>query len=111
VDHGLDVAGLALDGRGELVEGFAVLGDDAAVLAADALGREDDRRQRVLDLVRNAPRDVGPGGRALRGDELGDVVERHDRADFAGTRLFAGDADGEDALLLADGDRDLVRAA
>ena len=34
---------------------------DVAVFAAQALGRKLDRRQRVLDLVRDAPGDVGPG--------------------------------------------------
>ncbi len=44
------------------------------------LGRELDRRQRVLDLVRDAAGDVAPSGGALRGDKLGDVVERDDEA-------------------------------
>ena len=80
VDHRLDVGRLALDRRRQLVEGLAVLGDDAAVLAPDAVGRQDDRGQRVLDLVRHAAGDLAPGARALRGDELGDVVEGDDGA-------------------------------
>ena len=62
------------------VEDRRVVGDHLAVFAAQALGRELDRRQRVLDLVGDAPRHVGPGRRALRGDEIGDVVERDDIA-------------------------------
>ena len=44
----------------------AILGDGLAEPPPEALGRKLDRRQRVLDLVRDAPRDVGPGGAALR---------------------------------------------
>ena len=49
-------------------------------LDLQALGGELDRRERVLDLVREAPRDFGPGGVALRLDQLGDVVEHHARS-------------------------------
>ena len=82
VDHALDVVDLPHDRVRALVEHLAIRGDDLAVFAADALGRELDRGQRVLDLVRDAPRHVGPGGGALRRDEIGDVVER-DRRDPA----------------------------
>ena len=46
-------------------------------LVLQPLGRELDRRQRVLDLVRQAPRHLAPGLAALRRDDLGDVVEHH----------------------------------
>ena len=49
--------------------------DLAAILALEALGGKLDRGERVLDLVRDATRDIGPGGIALGGDEVGDVVE------------------------------------
>ena len=39
---------------------------DLAVFAAQAFRRKLDRRQRIFDLVRDAARDVGPGGGALR---------------------------------------------
>ncbi len=52
-------------------------------LALEALGRELDRRQRVLDLVREPARDLAPRRVALRLREIGDVVE-HD--DVAGDR-------------------------
>ena len=45
---------------------------------AQALGRELDRGERVLDLVGDAPGDVAPGGHTLRHDEVGDVVEADD---------------------------------
>ena len=76
VDHALDVVDLADDRVGALVEDVLAFDDVPAVAALQALGRKLDRRQRVLDLVRDAPRDVGPGGAALRGDEIADVVER-----------------------------------
>src|SRR5438105_7484215 len=78
VDHAADVLDLADDGIGALIEDLAVLGDDLAVTAPDALGRKLDRRQRILDLMRNAPRDICPGRRALRLDEIGDVVDSND---------------------------------
>ena len=37
-------------------------------------------RQRVLDLVRDAPGHIGPGGLALGGLQFGDVVEGDDEA-------------------------------
>ena len=55
-------------------------GDVLAVLAPQPLGRELDRRQRVLDLVGDAPGDVAPGGVALGGDQAGDVVEGQHQA-------------------------------
>ncbi len=61
---------------GALIENRAVLGDDLAVFAADRSARQLDRGQRILDLVRDAARNVRPGRRALRQHELGDVVER-----------------------------------
>ena len=51
------------------------------------LGRKLDRRQRILDLVRDAARDIGPGGLALRRLQLGDVVEGGDEAERAAPAL------------------------
>ena len=80
IHHAADVADLADDGVGALVEDVLVGLDLRAVFALQALGRELDGRQRVLDLMRDAARDVGPGGVALRRDEIGDVVEGEDVA-------------------------------
>ena len=80
VDHALDVVDLAHDRVGALIEHGRIVGDGLAVFAPQPLGRELDRRQRVLDLVRDAARDVGPGRGALRRHQLGDVVERDDVA-------------------------------
>ncbi len=49
-------------------------------LDREALGRELDRRQRVLDLVREPARDLAPRGVALRLHEIGHVVEHDDVA-------------------------------
>src|SRR6185295_8133560 len=55
--------------------------------ASDALRRQLDRRQRVLDFVRQAARDLAPGRVALRLQERGDVVEHDDEA--AGAAVLA----------------------
>ena len=55
-------------------------------LDGEALGRQLDRRQRVLDLVREAPRDLGPRRVALRQHQLGNVVEHDDVARVAARR-------------------------
>jgi hypothetical protein len=62
VDHAADVADLADDRVGALrskVSRSSVIW--LAVFALQPLGRKLDRRQRVLDLVRDAPRDIRPG--------------------------------------------------
>ncbi len=58
-----------------------------AELPAHALGAQLDRRQRILDLVRQPPRHVAPRRHALRPDERRHVVEDQDRA--AGTAIVA----------------------
>ena len=82
VHHALDVVDLAHDRVGALIEHRRVVGDRLAVFAAQPLGRELDRGQRVLDLMGDAAGDVGPGRGALRRHQLGDVVERDDIAAF-----------------------------
>jgi hypothetical protein len=57
---------------------LALVADERAELAAQPLGGELDRRQRVLDLVGDAAGDVAPGGHALGDDEVGHVVEGDD---------------------------------
>ena len=105
IDHAPDIRHLANDGIGALVEDVPVLGDGGAVFAANALGRELDRRQRVLDLVGNAACHVGPRGAPLGADQLGDIVEGHD---IALARAFARHADGEIAFRARAAERDLV---
>jgi two-component system nitrogen regulation sensor histidine kinase NtrY len=65
IDHLPEVADLADDGAGKLVEQFAVLLDLLAVTPLQALSGELDRGQRILDFVRDAAGDVGPRGLPL----------------------------------------------
>ncbi len=82
VDHPPKVADLADDGAGQLVEGGRIALDLLAVAALEPFGGELDRGQRILDLVRDAARDVGPGGAALVEQLLGNIVEGEDEAPF-----------------------------
>ena len=68
-------------------------------LRLQAFGGKLDGRQRVLDFMGNAARDVGPGGVALGRNQIGDVVEGHDIAVLGIIRTFGGDADDEIAVL------------
>ncbi len=111
VDHRLEVGHLPLDGHRQPVERLAVVRDVLGVLLAQPLGRKLYRRQRVLDLVGDAPGDVRPGRRALGHDEIGDVVEGDDRADVAAAGALARHHHGEGALLAADVERHLVLRA
>ena len=79
VDHPPQVADLADDRAGQPLEGLRVRCDLLAEAALQPLGGELDRGQRVLDLMRDAPGDVGPGGAALVGQLVGDVVEGQHR--------------------------------
>src|SRR3546814_20399714 len=58
--------------------------------ALQALGGELDRRQRVLDFVRNAPCDVGPCGAALVEHLLGNVLEAEHETVALRDRLGVG---------------------
>ena len=67
VDHAAQVADLADDRSGQPLERLLVGLDFLPEAALQPFGGELDRRQRVLDLVGDAPRDVRPGGAALVG--------------------------------------------
>ena len=54
--------------------------DLLAVLALQTFCGKLDWCQRVLDFMGNAARDVGPGGIALGGNQISDVVEGQDKA-------------------------------
>ena len=108
VDDAAEVVGLAHDHVGVLLERGTLRADHRAELAAQALGRELDRGERVLDLVGDAPGDVAPRRHALRHDEVGHVVEGDDVAlEVAVVGLAAGDADEEVALAGAAAELDL----
>src|SRR5581483_799230 len=99
VDHACHVPDLPDDRVGALLEHVPVFRDHPAVLALDALGRELYRGQRVLDLVGDAARHVGPRRGALCRDELGDVVEGDHRAVVLLPLLLVRHAHHEVALL------------
>ena len=61
--------------------------------------------------MRDAASNVRPCRGALRGDELGDVVEGEDGAVIFFIRALICDADGEGALLPADVEGDLLQGA
>ena len=79
-----------------------------AVFPAQTFGRKLDRRQRILDFMGDAPRDIGPGRIALRRDEFGDVVEGHDMAVLGVIRALGRDPHDEAAILLAGPEIDLA---
>lgn len=97
------------DRIGALVEDGPVTRVDLlAVAALDALGGQLDRRQRVLDLMGDAPCHVAPCGRALGDDEIGDVVER-DHVGFAHVaHLLAGNLHTQRPHSAAAHQRDLL---
>jgi hypothetical protein len=65
-----------LDDRPRAVVEHRVVGAELRrVAAAEPLGRELDRRQGVLDLVRDAARDLAPRLHALHPQEVGHVLE------------------------------------
>jgi len=80
VDHPPEVADLADDRLGQTRKRRIVRVDLAAVAALEALRRELDGGERVLDLVRDPSGDVRPGGAALIEQLLRDVVEGQDGA-------------------------------
>ena len=80
VDHPPQVAHLAHDGAGQSLEGFGFGPDFLAEPALKPLGGELNGRQRVLDLVRDAARNVRPCSAPLVAQLIGNVVKRNDRA-------------------------------
>ncbi len=75
VDHTPEVADLALDRPGQLDEGGVVLRQLGAIATVEPFGRQMDRGQRVLDLMRDPARDVRPGRTTLIRQSLRHVVE------------------------------------
>ena len=88
VDHAAHVLDLAHDGVRAHREGLRVALDLFQVLAFQALRRKLDGGQGVLDLMGDAPGDVGPGRRALGGHQLRDIVEGDHVADDIAAKAF-----------------------
>ena len=78
VHHLLHRFDLLDDGVRGAIEQLAFAPFGLQILAAQPLGGELNRRQRILDLVREPPRHFAPGRVALRLQQRRDVVE-HDR--------------------------------
>src|SRR5271165_6008980 len=88
VDHAADITHMPDDRIGADREGFRVVLDLLEISAPQPLRRQLDRGQWVLDLVRNATGDIGPGCLALCRQQFGNVVECDDEAaDFAAVML------------------------
>ena len=86
-------AGLASSGKGLL---------DPVEAVPDAVGRELNRCQGVLDLVSQSPGDLLPGGEFLRPDQLRQVVQDHQVLDAVLERqVGGGGGDGQWRLALA----------
>ena len=79
-------------------------------MAAQPLGAELDRRERVLDLVRQPTRDLAPGRDPLRTNQRRDVIEDHDHA--IGRAVVAAQRRGHHRQVdfaPLEGDRDFLR--
>ena len=75
IDHALHRADLIDDGIGAAGEQISVGATQfIPQLHLQALGRQLDRRQRVFDFVRQAPRHFTPGSRALRRHQSRNVI-------------------------------------
>ena len=66
IDQPSDRVDLSDDGGDRIGEKLRALLDLGKVFALQPLGRQADRCQRVLDLVSDAPRNLGPGRLPLR---------------------------------------------
>src|SRR6516165_6292074 len=82
-------------------ESLGISFDLFEVSALQAFGGELDRGERVLDLVRDASRDVGPGRLALGREQLGDIVEGDDKTADLVIIVLGGDPYQERPIALA----------
>src|SRR2546428_18748 len=80
VHQGLQLVDLLDDGARALVEHGALGAEAGGVAAAEPLCRELDRRERVLDLVRDATRDLSPRLHALHAQGMAHLLEEEDHA-------------------------------
>ena len=87
VDEALHRLDLGDHGGGGLEEDRLAVGGAVEQLLAGPLDRELDRGQRVLDLVRDAPRRLAPGGDALGLHQLGQVLDDHEAAEVGEARV------------------------
>ena len=95
------------NGVGADLERFRIGLDFVEIFPPEALGRQLDGRQRVLDFVRNAPGDICPGRQPLRRLQVCDVVEGDDEAHDLFVEHFRGHADQQGEFLAVPFDDDL----
>ena len=91
VDHAADIVNLAADDRqifGEVLACRLVL---RTIFAAQAVSGKLDRGQRVLDFMRDPPRDIRPGRLSLGREQIGDIIEGDDIADDLPVNPLGGD--------------------
>src|SRR5439155_1368706 len=86
VHQRLQLVDLLDDGARALVEHRAVGAEARGIAAAEPLRRELDRCERVLDLVRDAARNLPPGLHALHAQQMAHVLEEEDEATRAEDR-------------------------
>ena len=66
----------------------SIVFDHFSVFPANTLRRQYDWSQWVLDLMRNPARHIGPGTRALRRNQLANIIDRYYRADIPFARFL-----------------------
>ncbi len=81
----------------------------ALEMADEALGRKLNRRERVLDFVRDAASNLLPSGGFLRKKEFGEVVDDEDIAGVGAARAEGADGDGGVKNAASDNHFDFTR--
>ena len=87
---------------------WSVCADLAQIFPPQPLRREPDGRQRVLDLVGDAARHLGPGRLALGAHQLGHVVEGQNEAPDLLALQLGREPDEQGSLVAAADHRDLL---
>ena len=108
IDHPADIIDLPSDDRqifAELCAGPLVI---RLIFAAQPVGGELDRRQRVLDFMGNTARYIRPGSLALRCQQIRDIIEGHDITDHPPVHFFRGNPRAQRQPASGAGQDDLV---
>src|SRR5437879_4026735 len=97
---------LPLDVAETLLEDRAEGGIARQPETPDVLDRQLDRRQGVLDLMRDPPRHFGPGREPSRAHDLGDVLQENNRARWSPLLGGEGNEDRAQPPLRVTGSQD-----
>ncbi len=73
-----------------MVKDLDIIHDLPPVFPLYPFRRKLDRRERVLDLMGNAPRDIAPGSHPLRRHKIGNIIKGHDEPLDAAAGNFRG---------------------